>query len=217
MGGERPGPGGVGCAAGRGAARGPMAAARVWGPGAGGGRSGERGGERGRDRAGAAGPRGDSAVPEPRSSRPARRTQRGCGAPATSGPGARRGARSKGALWRTPAPQPRPRARPGPTPLPPPPPQRSPPLSLRPPPPLSWLSPLPSPRPHPYSQTLVEVAIPRSAGPGHREPAGSANHLCAVVGYWARDPKGLQGVDGLKSLPHSVARFCLQPSPRKDL
>lgn len=101
-GGERPGPGGVGCAAGRGAARGPMAAAWGWGPGAGGGRSGEGGGERGRDRAGAAGPRRASAVPEPRSSRPARHTQRGCGALATGRPGARRGARSKGALWRTP-------------------------------------------------------------------------------------------------------------------
>lgn len=149
------------------------------GPGAGGGWSeGGGGGERCRARAEAAGPRGPSAAPGPRSSGPARRTQRGRRARASCDRGARRGARSQGALWRSPPRSPAP----GPTPLPPPPPRPSPPLSLRPAPPAA--------RPFTTPLSAPPALFPLSGGgdfSGQRrsrgwEPSGSANPLRAESG-----------------------------------
>lgn len=85
------------------AAHGPMAAFRSRRPGTGERRSGEgEGGEHGSAGTEAVGPWEASAVLVPRSSGPARRTQRGWRARATGGLGVPWGARSEGALWRTP-------------------------------------------------------------------------------------------------------------------
>ena len=161
------------------------------GPGAGGGWSGGGGGEgeRCRARAEAAGPRGASAAPGPRSSGPARRTQRGRRARASCGRGARRGARSQGALWRSPAP--------GPAPDPPrclrAPPRPSPPLSLCPAPPAA--------RPFPTPLSAPPALFPLSVGgdfSGQRrsqgwEPSGSANPLRAVSGPLSQGPERTAG------------------------
>ncbi|XP_078208594.1 uncharacterized protein LOC118148617 [Callithrix jacchus] len=168
-GGERPRPGGVGSVAGRG-----LLAAQWLLLGAGGrdgeGRSGEReGGENCPADTEAAGPLGASAVPVPRSSGPARRTQRGWRARATGGFEAPWGARSKGALWRTPPAAPPP-ARPGPTPLPLPPPRPSPPLSLRPSAP---------PRLFPIPVTVLPSLLPARSGgdfSAQRRSGGSRTH-----------------------------------------
>lgn len=203
------------------AAHGPMAAFRSRRPGTGERRSGEgEGGEHGPAGTEAVGPWEASAVPVPRSSGPARRTQRGWRARATGGLGVPWGARSEGALWRTPprSPGAPPPARPGPTPLPPPPPRPSPPQSPRPPH-------CPSPIPHPYhcAWPVVEVTFLRSAAPEGREPTGSATPLHAMSGQCPRDSSRSKVEEPLawewtawKSRPSLVSLSRLQSAPLRD-
>nr|XP_054354254.1 proline-rich protein 2-like isoform X2 [Pongo pygmaeus] len=142
-----------------------MAAVRSRRPGTGERRSGGEGGEHGPAGIDAVGPWEASVVPVPRSSGPARRTQRGCRARDTGGLRAPWGARSEGALWRTQprspaAPQPRSPAAPQP---------RSPaapqPRSPAAPQPRSPAAPQPRspspdpPRPHP-TPTAPSAAVP---------------------------------------------------------
>lgn len=177
---ERPGPGGVECAARRG-----LLAAQ-WRPlGAGGRRRVER---RRRRRRALPGPGRGGGTPG--TLRCARATLLRASAPHTKGPASpsqlrprgTAGSAQPGGAAAQPAPQPRPRPRPGPTPLPPPPPRPSPPLSLRPAPPAA--------RPFPTPLSAPPALFPLSGGgdfSGQRrsrgwEPSGSANPLRAESG-----------------------------------